>query len=405
MKIFVRIVVALLCILIASAAVAATYTVLVKPPQVTDPTVDQEAPLKNRTYNILCAGVDKAETNADTIVLVSFHPATKETKLLSLPRDTMSNVSRSLKKLNGSYSEGHPGNIDQLKQEVEMVSGLHVDRYMITTFDGFEHLVDAIGGVHMDVPQDLYYVDPYQDLEINIKAGEQTLDGKKALQFVRYRHGYAGGDLDRIKIQQRFFKAAIKSFLNPANITKLPAVADVIRKDMKTDLTVSELIWFGKQARGVQLEKSVSMFSLPGYPEYVDDISYYIPSEEGILRMLNAEYPRKTPWTAEDLDLVPLAKEVPALYGWGSENAEGTPTVDAPDDLEAGYGETPADAAPAPSNYGGAYSPQPEYNTNSPARGYTTYQPRRSAPGATAPPETTVIPAQPAPAEDPQTFQ
>lgn len=86
----------------------------------------------------------------------------------------MSNVdNRDIVKINGSYSVDHKGNIEQTIHEVEMVTGLPIDRYAITTFEGFEQAIDAIGGVEMDVPYDLQYSDPYQDLEIDTKPANR----------------------------------------------------------------------------------------------------------------------------------------------------------------------------------------------------------------------------------------
>ena len=108
----------------------------------------------------------------------------------------MSNVdSRDIVKINGSYS------VDRWQHQTDHPRGCWdahrsaIDRYAITTFEGFEQAIDAIGGVEMDVPYDLQYSDPYQDLEIDIKAGERVLDGEHALQFVRFRSGYATGDI------------------------------------------------------------------------------------------------------------------------------------------------------------------------------------------------------------------
>lgn len=401
MKIFSKILIGLLVIIGVAAGVAfIAYHFYLQPPATEPGEKEEEALDGNRKYNILCCGVDESRENADTIILATFDPETQDLKLLSLPRDTMSNVERTIKKLNASYSDNHPGDIEQTMKEVTMLTGLKVDRYVVTTFDGFKKAIDALGGVRMDVPEDLYYIDPYQNLEININAGEQILDGSKALQFVRYRSGYSEGDLGRIKAQQLFFEALGHTLLNPSNVTKIPALAEVVRDDMDTDMSVSEMLWFAKQMKGIDLKKNVSMYMLPGYPDYVDELSYYIPDEAGIVNMLNKEYAKKEPWTAGDLNLVPLAKEVSATYGYGSGDTAHPPTVVESEEPLTGE-EVPVQSPQPDHVYGGAYTPPGETNTNQAARGYTTInpEPAQQYPQQPAPQQPVEQPQQQAPAE------
>ena len=162
----------------------------------------------------------------------------------------------------------------------------------------------------MYVPSDLQYSDPYQDLEIDLKKGDQVLDGEHALQFVRYRAGYATGDIGRIGAQQLFFEALGNKLLSASIITKVPALAKVVSEEMETDLTVSEMIWFFKQAQGMSSD-DIKMFILPGDAQYVDDLSYYIPSESGIIDLINSEFMEDGKQIdATDLDLVPMASSV-----------------------------------------------------------------------------------------------
>lgn len=330
---------------------------------------------KDDTYNILLCGVDEHHENADTIIIASFNAEDKSIKLLSIPRDTMSNESRSIQKINASYSVEHIGNIEQTIKEVEMLTAIPIDRYAITTFDGFKEAIDALGGVEMDVPQDLHYSDPYQNLEIDIKKGMQTLDGAHALQFVRYRSGYAEGDLGRIKAQQIFFKALSKTLLDSGNVTKIPALSRVISNKMETNLTIPEMLWFAKEARGVSAD-NVKMFMLPGVAQYVDEISYYIPSESGILELINKEFVSKGHFIkASDLDLVPMAKD--AISDIDQED-DTPPEINEEQSVDGDYYDTNG-AYPGSRNsgstyagYAGGYVPPAEQNTGQSSRGYTT---------------------------------
>lgn len=353
MKTLKSIFVALLCVLAVFAGLAiAAYTFLPKAPS--EAPVDEDPLSSDESYNILLCGTDGTLENADVMVLVTFDAAKGQVKLLSLPRDTMSRTDRGIPKLNAAYSHHHLADIKQTKKEITMLTGLAIDRYVVTTFEGFEAAIDALGGVPMNVPNDLYYLDPYQDLEINIKAGDQVLNGKKALGFVRYRAGYAGGDLSRIQAQQIFFKALAKTLINPATLPKLPALANVVSKDMDTDMSLSEMLWFGKQLRHIDLAgDQLKMFMLPGSPDYIDEISYYIPSREGIINMLNKEYPKGTPWTGNELSLVDYAYQTPVSYGYGSDQTQGPPELNVPSRAPADEGAY-TEAATAPQAYTGA---------------------------------------------------
>ena len=265
------------------------------------------------TYNILCVGIDKEETNADTIVLLSFDSINKKLNLLSIPRDTMSNAPRVVKKINASYGEG---GIENTIKEVQMLTSLPIDRYVVTNFDGFEHVIDALGGIDMNVPEDLSYQDTQQDLYINLPAGQQHLDGKTALHFVRFRYGYASGDIGRVGAQQLFFKALAEKLTSKNILTALPAMAETVKKDMKTDLTTAEMLWFAKEGLKVNLDTDVHMFLLPGSAQTIDGLSYYLPSQQGILAMLNKHFFVKedNQITPDKLDLVPIASSVAQDY-------------------------------------------------------------------------------------------
>ena len=307
LKFFTRLAILIIFALATVSGVAFSFYHFVPQAPTSSDTSGDAAVLEDDTYNILLCGVDGNHENADTIVVASFNTKNKSLKLLSVPRDTMSNEERAIQKVNASYSVDHKGNIEQTIKEVEQLTALPIDRYAITTFEGFEQVIDAIGGVEMDVPMDLQYSDPYQDLEIDIKAGPQVLDGEHALQFVRFRSGYLTGDIGRINAQQLFFSALGETLLDPSIITKIPAIAKAVSNEMETDLTTSEIIWFFKQAQGMSFD-NIKMFILPGTADYVDGLSYYIPSEQGIIALINSEFMKKgQKITAEDLDLVDIA--------------------------------------------------------------------------------------------------
>ena len=352
---------------VAGVGVAAYYF-LPTAPSSSDSSIANESSLKDDTYNILLCGVDESHENADTIVLASFDTKAKTLRLLSIPRDTMSNEERPIQKINASYSVDYEGNIEQTIREVEKVTALPIDRYAITTFEGFEEAIDAIGGVEMYVPMDLEYSDPYQDLEINLKEGDQVLDGKHALQFVRFRSGYATGDIERIGAQQLFFAALADTFLDKSIVTKVPSLAKVVSENMETDLTISEMIWFFKQAQGMSKD-SIEMFILPGTPDYYDGLSYYIPSESGIIELINSKFMKGSKRIGpKDLDLVDIASSTDDTSNEANTYGE---------DIESGYDNNGSyiGSGQGGSTYegsNGAYVPPTEQSTGNDYRDTTT---------------------------------
>lgn len=352
---------------VAGVGVAAYYF-LPTAPSSSDSSIANESSLKDDTYNILLCGVDESHENADTIVLASFDTKAKTLRLLSIPRDTMSNEERPIQKINASYSVDYEGNIEQTIREVEKVTALPIDRYAITTFEGFEEAIDAIGGVEMYVPMDLEYSDPYQDLEINLKEGDQVLDGKHALQFVRFRSGYATGDIGRIGAQQLFFAALADTFLDKSIVTKVPSLAKVVSENMETDLTISEMIWFFKQAQGMSKDY-IEMFILPGTPDYYDGLSYYIPSESGIIELINSKFMKGGKRIGpKDLDLVDIASSTDDTSNEANTYGE---------DIESGYDNNGSyiGSGQGGSTYegsNGAYVPPTEQSTGNDYRDTTT---------------------------------
>lgn len=310
---------------------------------------DPDAEFMNRmkgSYNILAVGKDKVGLNTDTIMMVHIDTENDVLNIMSIPRDTMSNVKRYVKKINAAYGVGGGnGNIEQLKTEITMLLGVQVDRYVVVNLDAFEQAIDAIGGVTIDVPRDMKYKDPYQDLVINISKGPQTLNGNQAVGFVRYRYGYVNGDLGRIEAQQLFIEALINQCTSPTIVNKIPELATIVKENMDTDMTVQEIIWFAKQGLEIDTSTGMHMYTLPGEAQTVYTgqwLSYYIPHENAILELVNESFnPYDTPITTDMLDIV----DVNSLKIKGSGSNSTTPKMEEPNtDNEQNNTSTEPDA-------------------------------------------------------------
>jgi len=164
--------------------------------------------------------------------------------------------------------------------------GVPCDFYANANISGFRNIVDAIGGVDVYVPERMYYKDPYQDLYIDIPAGNQHLDGKKAEGFVRFRSGYYSADIGRIEAQKIFMTAFIKKLCSPQIVTKIGDIVEVISKNLTTNLSVSDAMYFATHAIEIDLSNIV-MLTLPGTSQYVGNVSYYLADKELIIETVN----------------------------------------------------------------------------------------------------------------------
>ena len=191
--------------------------------------------------------------NTDTILLAAYDVPNQQLNVMSIPRDTMVNVSWDIKRINSVYNwyGGGEDGIEALDNEISQLVGFVPDFQVVVEWEAVGELVDALGGVWYDVPRDMYYWDPTQDLLIDVDPGYQLLDGDKAMQVVRFRdgpNGYSTGDLGRIETQQGFLKAVVEQCLQITNVTRIGDLARVFTDNVTTNLTIPNLLWFAQQA-------------------------------------------------------------------------------------------------------------------------------------------------------------
>ena len=238
---------------------------------------------------IMIMGVDERSDDvgrSDTLMVATIDPARKEAALLSIPRDTRVAIPRNgYDKINAAYAYGG----EQLTQRtVEDFLGIRIDHYIIVNIHAFQKIVDAIGGIDIDVEKRMYYEDPWDDdgvLIIDLRPGMQHMDGKTAVTYVRYRD--EEGDIGRVKRQQKFMRACMDAVTTPAILPRLPGIIASVIDSVKTDLSVRQMLEFigtlkESQAKGLRTEM------VPGRPLYINEISYWIP-DMGQLRRSMAD--------------------------------------------------------------------------------------------------------------------
>lgn len=230
--------------------------------------------------------VNSLDGLSDTMVLLRFEPATGRVVVLSIPRDTRTQVEGlGLTKLNTANAQGGPALAATAVSD--LLEGITIDRYVRINVQGVEKLVDALGGVSVYVPHDMNYKDDAQHLYIDLKQGEQQLDGAQSLQFLRYRYDQ-NGDIGRVQRQQTFIRSLLEQTLNPATLTRLPQILSVIQENVDTNLSVEELVALAgfaaqRDRSEVQMLMLPGEFSRPG--EYA--LSYWLPSDRRITALVD----------------------------------------------------------------------------------------------------------------------
>lgn len=269
-------------------------------------------------YTVLILGRDTGGGgNTDTMLLASYDVTNQKATVMSIPRDTMVNVDWDVKKINSVYNMNGGGDkgIKALYQEISQLVGFEPDYQVVVEWEAVGEIVDAMGGVYFDVPRDMDYEDPYQDLSIHIKKGYQKLNGEQAMGVVRFRdgkNGYNNGDIGRIETQQAFLKAVIEQMLQIQNMTKISQFAKVFQENVTTDLSFQNILWFAQKAifGGLKVEdvnfvtmpyKGVSAWSR----YYHQNLSYVVPVADELLELVNNELsPFKEVFTLSDLDIM-----------------------------------------------------------------------------------------------------
>ena len=257
---------------------------------------------KAQFYTILVSGVDDGNGNSDTNILVAVDAKNGYVYGVSIPRDTKAVYNGKSHKINAAYGSG---GVAKLAEVISDQLGIPVDYTVSVDLTGFEALVEAIGGVNFDVPIDMDYDDPLQNLSIHFQKGVQYLNGADAMRVVRFRHnndgtGYGSEDLGRMQTQQKFLKAVAKKMLTANNIlTKIDDYAKIFNQYVDTDLSVGNLAWLGTEVLKMGVDK-IDFSTLPN--EWRSPYIYLIPDET--LTLVNTYLnPYVEDRTADDLHL------------------------------------------------------------------------------------------------------
>ena len=230
-------------------------------------------------YTCLLLGVADMG-GSDTIMLGVFDTKAKQASLISIPRDTVVYQNGKYRKINSTYAGGE----EAVAEAVHDLLGIPVDYWVSVNLKAFSEIVNQIGGVYFDVPVDMDYEDPYQDLYIHIPAGYQLLNGKKAEGVMRCRSCYASADIGRTATQRAFLVALAKQTITPSNVGNVTSLINTFSKYVRSNMPLNDMVWFGTQAIGMDLDTALNTSSLEG--EWISP--YWQLDDEAVLDLVNS---------------------------------------------------------------------------------------------------------------------
>lgn len=249
------------------------------------------------TYNFLIVGYDQVASNTDVIMIVNFNVKTGSIAILQIPRDTYidAEVTR-YHRINTVYHQSLANHKESKTQSLDALHDLekvleeslciNIQNSAIMSLDGFVKIIDALGGVKLDIPVRMEYSDPEQDLYIDLYPGPQTLKGKDAEGFVRFRDTYINADITRLDAQKIFMSALIGQVKSMDIVTFTKVIKEVIAY-VTTDLSLADWTYFAKEAMGIDLE-NVTMMTLPTSPVWSSSgASYVVMNRASTLKIIN----------------------------------------------------------------------------------------------------------------------
>lgn len=242
------------------------------------PVVKKEEKLK--PFSTLLLGVDQRANEparSDTMIYAVVRPEESRVLLISIPRDTYTEIVGKDKddKINHAYAFGGE---KMAKDTVENFLGSPVDYYAAINFEGLRNVVDALGGIELPITEDI--VNKHKDHEkFTIKAGKPLYDGTEALNFVRYRED---SDFNRTKRHQVFLNAIVDRMLKLDQVSKIPDLMDMLGNNFKTDMMPSYIIDLSKKVLLADQSPSIQGFTIMGEGFRKNGVYYDAANEEDL---------------------------------------------------------------------------------------------------------------------------
>lgn len=261
-----------------------------------------EQTLKNLdTLQVLVMG--ESTGMSDTIIVCSYNPKTGNASMLSIPRDTYvenGNYKYSAQnKINYLYNGGQTP--EKTLEAVNEITGLDIKYYVLVDTAALRKLVDLIGGVEFEVPDDMDYDDYTQDLHIHLKKGLQTLTGEQAEGVARFRHNndgssysyeYGNEDYGRMRTQRSLIVAVAKQTIKLKNVKEIGNMINIMKEDIKTNMDISSLIDYVPYAVNMDFD-AIQTAQLPGESKLKYGGWFFFHDEEETLEIVDELFNEK----------------------------------------------------------------------------------------------------------------
>lgn len=233
-------------------------------------------------FSILIMGVEDYSTGGahgrtDSLMVATLNPKDQSVKLLSIPRDTLTEIADTNEKdkINHAYASGGK---EATIESVENLLDIPIDYYVTIGFDSFKDIVNEVGGVKVKVPFDFYEKSDEDNQKIYFTEGMMELNGEEALAYARMRKQDPRGDYGRNDRQKQILEATLDKLLSPSTVTKLDNIAEHIGENVQTNMKVSQALAIQSKYPDFNTSK-IEKLSLEGYDEYINDIFYFVPDE------------------------------------------------------------------------------------------------------------------------------
>ncbi|CAM2844725.1 LCP family protein [Hathewaya histolytica] len=247
--------------------------------------LESSMPENKDFVNILAMGVDIGDPKnpndpkrTDTMILINYNIKNDRLAMISIPRDTYIEINGRPKKINQAHAIG---GVKTAVSEVEELLDLKIDYYGKIDYSGFRTLIDAMGGVDMEIERNMKYDDEGQDLHIDFKKGTTVhLDGKKAEEFFRWRKnndgtGFVDGDIGRIRNQHQFMNKVFEKIKSPSIIPRIPSIVNTLPEYVETNMSSTDILAYAMKFARVSKE-NMYVKTLGGEGKYIKGISYFI---------------------------------------------------------------------------------------------------------------------------------
>lgn len=236
----------------------------------------------------------ESQNLTDSIMVCAYNPKSNKATIMSIPRDTYTGSNQSKAAASDKINTLYQKSPQKLLDEVNEITGLNIKYYMNIDTKGLQELIDSIGGVNFDVPINMDYDDPTQDLHIHLKAGKQLLDGDKAEQVLRFRHNndgtsypstYGDNDIGRMKTQREFIKVLIQQISNKKSLSNFKQYAQIVKNNVTTNFNIDDIINYIPYIIDFNTE-NLKTTTLPGEPKKCNGVWLYIPNDEEIDKII-----------------------------------------------------------------------------------------------------------------------